>query len=110
MDCEEAPYAAVGRITVLAGAEDALAVFRSGLLLARSLRATLRLTLPEGEDFEIHFGGAPCGNLMLGVTDAVRRQLVRFAVKAGGEFSAEITMLSAGRSIAIRLCNRNGVS
>ena len=109
-DSEASPYAAIGQITVMAGVDDAMAVFNSGLLLARSLRATLRLTLPEGKDFEVHFGRAPCGNLLLGVMEAVRRQLSRLAFTAGGDFAVEISMLPAGRSIAIRLRNLNDVS
>jgi hypothetical protein len=94
-------YAATGRITVLAGIDEALTVFQSGLLLASKLRAKLDLKILEAASVEIQFGAASCRSLLLGLMESVEQQLRAAAALSGGEFVVRIGALPAGRSISI---------
>ncbi len=93
-------YAATGRITVLAGIDEALTVFQSGLLLASKLRATLDLKVLEAPAVEIHFGAAPCLHLLQGLMESVEHQLRDAPPSSGAEFVVQIGALT-GRSISI---------
>ena len=94
---------AIGRMAVLAGAEEILAVLRTVVLLARNFQGTLRLLIPENETVVIHFGKAPCPNLLLGLMDAVRRQLDELSALSGGTFIVELDILSTRCTVSMQV-------
>ena len=100
---------AMEETTVEAGLEDALAVLRTAVLLARNHQATLHLVLPATESLEIHFGRAPCHSLLLGLTDAVKRRLSKLVSASSPNFTVEIGILRNARSISIHIGKTDSV-
>ncbi len=96
-------YIGIGRVTVVAGLEDALAVLRTAVLLARNFRATLHLVVFEAERFQIHFGSAPCHALLLGLLNSVENRLSQLVSGASANFAVEIGILSKPYSISIHI-------
>ena len=66
---------AIVGITVLADVEDVLAVLRTAVLFARSLKTTLSVDLPEREVFAVHFGESSCPASLSELLDSVETKL-----------------------------------
>lgn len=99
------PCRGMGRVIVVAGLEDTLAVLRTAVLLARNFRATLHLVVLEAERLQIHFGSAPCHALLLGLLDLVQRRLNKSSSVSSANFVVEIGVLPDLHSILIRIHN-----
>jgi hypothetical protein len=91
-------------LTLQGSQDDALAAVRTAVLVAKSLRATLHLDIEGAEYFKAHFGGAASEQLVLGLLDSTKRQLVHLSSASDPEFAMEFGLLSdeAGLALVVR--------
>jgi hypothetical protein len=96
-------------ITVLADAEDVLAVIRTAFLLARNLRAPLSVNLLGREISSVHVGDSS-GKLTLSeLLESARRELHELVYKRVPSFVLEASVIAASFVSAgsISVCVRN---
>lgn len=79
----------------MADPEDALAAFRTAVLLARNSGATLSVDLPGKDISSIHFGKAPRSTLASGFLDTVRMELRKLISAHGPDLILEVTITAA---------------
>jgi hypothetical protein len=108
---EVSPHSsAIVGVTLLGDLEDALAALRTAVLLARSLRAPLTLSLPEKDVLPVDFDETPSSTLVSRLLDSARAQLGRLAAPA---FVMEVNLVAAsfvrGGSITMRVRSANPV-
>ena len=83
---------AIVGVTLLGDLEDALAVLRTAVLLARNLRTTLFLGLPGKDVLPVRFSEAPSSTSVSELLDSARAQLLRLAVP---KFAMELNVIAA---------------
>jgi hypothetical protein len=83
---------AIVGVTLLGDSEDLLAVLRTAILLARSLSATLSLSLPGKDIFPLDLGESPSSTGMSRLLDSTRAQLARIAAPI---FRMEVNLVAA---------------
>ena len=96
--------------TLLADLEDALAVFRTALLLSRNLGARLFLGLPGMNVLPVHLDEAQRSALVSELLDSTRKQLSGLNAVA---FAVEVNIVAASfvcsGSITVRVRSANSV-
>lgn len=94
----------VFRLSLRGNVEDVLAAMRTAVLVAKSVKTTLRLDLEGSECFKAHFGSAASDEFVAGFLDSVRRQLALQPPTLDPGFEIQVRILSneAGFSLAIR--------
>lgn len=105
---------AIMAITVLADAEDVLAVARTAFLLARNLRAPVTINLLGKEISSVYIGDSP-GQLTLSeLLESVQSELREFAYKRAPSFVLEASVVAASfvsaGSISVRVRAANSAS
>ena len=86
---------AIVGITLLGDLEDALAVLRTTVLIARNLRATLFLDFPGKRVSSIHFGEDTCSTSASGLLDSVRPRLRKLMSVHRQALVLEVTITAA---------------
>ena len=96
--------------TLLGDSEDALAVFRTALLLSRNLGARLFLGLPGMDVLPVHLGEAQRSTVVSELLDSARKQLGGLNAAA---FAVEVNIVAASvvdsGSITVRVRSANSV-
>jgi len=101
---------AIVGVTLLGDLEDVLAVVRTTVLLARSMKAPLSLSFPGKDVLPVDFGETPCSTLVSDLLDSARAQLGRLNAPA---FAMEVDIVAASfvcaGSITMRVRSANAV-
>ena len=105
---------AIIALTVLADAQDVLAVVRTGFLLARSLHAPLSVNVLGREISSVHVGDSADQLTLSGVLDSVQRELCDRAYDRTRSFVLEASVIAASfvsaGSISVRIRAANSGS
>ena len=107
---------AIVGVTLLGDLEDALAVLRTAVLIARNLRATLFLDFPGKHVSSIHFGEATCSTSASELLYSVRPRLRKLMSVHRQALVLEVTITAASFisegsiSMRIRSVNAGGKS
>jgi hypothetical protein len=105
---------AIVGVTLLGDLEDALAVLRTAVLIARNLRATLFLDFPGKHASSIHFGEATCSTSASELLHSVRPRLRKLMSVHRQALVLEITITAASfiseGSISMRIRSVNAAS
>ena len=82
-------------VTLIGDLDDALAVLRTGTLLARDLRATLFVELPGKGAFPIHLDQGCSSIVLSGLLNSMKERLCKSAPASVTDFIVEVTITAA---------------
>jgi hypothetical protein len=91
-------------LTLRGSQDDVLATVRTAVLVAKNLQTTFQLDIKGANRFKAHFGNAASEQLLLGLLDSARRQLVQISSVSGPEFAMEVRLLSEEAGFSLVVC------